>query len=63
MKLHPYPSAMTSPPPMTVTFPEYYFFKGFLAWYLWGLTSILPGSMMKSFLFLISSVMHRLEGR
>ncbi len=31
--------------------PRNYFFKGFLAWCLWGWIPILPGSMMKSFLF------------
>ncbi|KAI2511360.1 hypothetical protein MHU86_2971 [Fragilaria crotonensis] len=31
--------------------PKNYFFKGFLAWCLWGWIPILPGSSMKSFLF------------
>ena len=34
-----------------VEVPKNYFFKGFLAWCLWGWIPILPGSAMKSFLF------------
>ena len=34
-----------------VEVPRNYFFKGFLAWCLWGWIPIVPGSTMKSFLF------------